>query len=62
MYNARGLQAYFSDFFQKRTASTTQQVAVLEDEFFHPMHVDFFSAQAIVKIPNALPNLIQKAD
>ena len=62
MHSAQGLQAYFSGFLQKRTASTPQQVAVLEDELFHPMHVDFFSAQAIVKIPNALPNLIQKAD
>jgi len=32
------------------------------DEKFHPMQIDFFCAQAIVKVPNVLANLIQKAD
>jgi hypothetical protein len=32
------------------------------DEKFHPMQIDFFCPQAIVKVPNVLANLIQKAD
>ena len=32
------------------------------DEKFHPIQIDFFSAQAIVQITNALADLAQKAD
>ena len=32
------------------------------DEEFHPAQIDFFRAQAVVKIANALANLVQKTD
>ena len=46
----------------KRMPHATRLLRLPADEKFHPIQIDFFSAQAIVQITNALANLVQKAD